>query len=60
MSKRNEHVKEGNGSFFAGDGIEIMRGPYLGEKGHIAVGTDDLDAAMELLKSKGIEWVLFG
>lgn len=32
-----------------------MKTPYLGKKGHIAVGTTDVEKAMEYLKSQGIE-----
>ena len=32
-------VKEGNSSFFAGD-IELMKEPYMGKNGHIAIGTE--------------------
>ena len=49
-------MKNGNSSCFAGDGVEVMKGPYLGEKGHIAIGTADVDAAVEYLQSKGIEF----
>ncbi|MGM9520988.1 MAG: VOC family protein [Oscillospiraceae bacterium] len=49
-------AKPGTSSVFAGKGIEIMKGPYLGKNGHIAVGTNDIMAAMELLKTRGVEF----
>lgn len=49
-------TKEGNSSFFSGKGIEIMKEPYLGEKGHIAIGTEDVDVTMKDMKSKGIKF----
>ena len=45
-------VKEGNSSNFAGSGVEIMKSPYLGKNGHIAVKTNSiLRAAAELAKN---------
>lgn len=46
--------KEGNSSFFADKGIEIMKEPYLGTHGHIAIGVNDMQAAMSELEAKGI------
>ena len=37
-------VKEGNSSFFAGD-IELMKEPYMGKNGHIAIGTPEIGRA---------------
>ena len=45
-------VKEGNSSIFAGD-IEIMKAPYKGKNGHIAIGTPDVAAAKADLESRG-------
>ena len=45
--------KVGNSSIFA-DGIEFVKTPYLGAKGHIAIGTNDVPGAMEYLKSLGV------
>ena len=45
-------VKEGNSSNFAGSGVEVMKSPYLGKNGHIAVKTNSiLRAAAELAKN---------
>lgn len=46
-------VKEGNSSFFAGD-IELMKEPYMGKNGHIAIGTPDVAAAKAELEARGI------
>lgn len=45
-------VKEGNSSFFAGD-IELMKEPYMGKNGHIAIGTPDVAAAKAELEARG-------
>ncbi|NLP16672.1 MAG: bifunctional 4-hydroxy-2-oxoglutarate aldolase/2-dehydro-3-deoxy-phosphogluconate aldolase [Clostridiales bacterium] len=45
--------KVGNGSVFAGTGIEVMNEPYLGEKGHIAIQTNYIDRAIFHLKQQG-------
>ena len=45
-------VKEGNSSNFAGSGVEVMKSPYLGKNGHIAVKTNSIPrAAAELAKN---------
>lgn len=38
-------AKEGNSSVFAGKAVELMKAPYLGKNGHIAIGTPDVAAA---------------
>lgn len=45
--------KHGNKSEFAGSCFECMKAPFLGTKGHIAMGTEDVDAAVEELREKG-------
>lgn len=47
-------VKDGNSSVFAGSGIECMKKPYLGAKGHIAIGTNHLERAINYLETQGI------
>lgn len=42
------------GSFFVGTLFEVMKLQANGAKGHIGIQTDDLEAAMEELKQKGI------
>ena len=46
-------VKVGNSSVFAGSGIEVMKTPYKGKNGHIAIGTPDVSAAKEDLEARG-------
>lgn len=43
----------GNSSIFAGTGIEVMKQPYLGQKGHIAIQTNYIDRAIFHLESQG-------
>jgi 2-dehydro-3-deoxyphosphogluconate aldolase/(4S)-4-hydroxy-2-oxoglutarate aldolase len=44
---------KGNSSVFAGTGIEIMKEPYLGKLGHIAVQTNYIDRAIYHLEKQG-------
>lgn len=46
--------KVGNSSIFAGSGIEIMKTPYLGAHGHIAVATTSVERAMYHLGRQGV------
>lgn len=46
-------VKEGNSSDFASDRIEVMKTPYLGKYGHLAVRTARIDMAVADLEKKG-------
>jgi 2-dehydro-3-deoxyphosphogluconate aldolase/(4S)-4-hydroxy-2-oxoglutarate aldolase len=48
--------KEGNSSVFAGTAVEAMKTPYLGAKGHIAIGTNNVLRAMNYLESQGVEF----
>ncbi len=43
----------GNTSIFAGTGIEVMKTPYLGQKGHIAIQTNYIDRAIFHLEAQG-------
>ncbi len=45
--------KAGNSSVFAGTAIEAMKTPYLGTNGHIAIGTNYADRALNYLESQG-------
>lgn len=45
--------KHGNKSEFAGSIVECMKAPFLGKNGHIALKTEDLEAAVAELKAKG-------
>lgn len=46
--------KPGNSSVFSGTAVECMKTPYLGERGHIAVGTNSVERAMYHLGLHGI------
>lgn len=48
--------KVGNSSVFAGSGIEVMKAPYLGANGHIAVGTNYIERAVYHLEKRGVEF----
>lgn len=41
-------------SIFLDDAFEIMKKPYLGRLGHVAIRTDTIEDAIEYLKSRGI------
>jgi 2-dehydro-3-deoxyphosphogluconate aldolase / (4S)-4-hydroxy-2-oxoglutarate aldolase len=43
----------GNSSIFAGTGIEVMKQPYLGQKGHIAIQTNYIERAIYHLEAQG-------
>lgn len=49
----NLSPRHGNKSEFGGNYFECMKEPFLGTNGHIAMRTDNLDAAVEELKAKG-------
>lgn len=46
-------VRETNGSYFAGDAVEAIKGSYKGTNGHIAVGTENVAVAQAELESRG-------
>ena len=48
------NYKPGNSSIFAGTAVECMKKPYLGAKGHIAIGTNSVDRAIYHLSRQGI------
>lgn len=48
--------RHGQKSEFAGNYFECMKAPFLGTNGHIAMQTDDLEAAVEELKGKGFSF----
>lgn len=48
--------KVGNSSIFAGTGVEVMKSPYLGTNGHIAVRTNYMDRAVNYLEMQGYEF----
>lgn len=49
----NLEPRHGQKSEFGGPYFECMKAPFLGANGHIAMGTPDLEAAVEELKEKG-------
>lgn len=48
--------KEGNSSVFADKYIEVMKAPYLGKNGHIAIRTNYLARAINYLEAQGVEF----
>lgn len=47
-------VTEFPGSFFAGSMAEVIKGPFLGAKGHIGVNTRDIDRAVAYFARCGV------
>jgi len=43
----------GSSSIFAGSGIEVMKSPYLGKNGHIAIQTNYIERAVYHLEARG-------
>ena len=48
--------KVGNSSIFAGSGLEIMKSPYLGANGHIAIATNYIERAIYHLENRGCKF----
>lgn len=48
--------KSGNSSIFAGSAIEVMKAPYLGVHGHIAIGTNYIERAIYHMELQGFEF----
>ncbi|MFI3237428.1 MAG: bifunctional 4-hydroxy-2-oxoglutarate aldolase/2-dehydro-3-deoxy-phosphogluconate aldolase [Lachnospiraceae bacterium] len=48
--------KDGNSSIFAGTAVEVLKTPYLGKNGHIAIKTNSVLRAVNYLESQGIEF----
>lgn len=46
--------KTGVKSIFAGTGIEVMKTPYLGANGHIAIGTNYIERAVYHMERQGV------
>ena len=46
-------VKAGNSSVFAGKYVEVMKTPYLGKNGHIAIGVNSVVRAKAFLERQG-------
>ena len=49
-----EPIGEGPNNIFAGDIIEVMKHSRRGKHGHVALQTEDVEAAMADLAEKGI------
>jgi 2-dehydro-3-deoxyphosphogluconate aldolase/(4S)-4-hydroxy-2-oxoglutarate aldolase len=48
--------KIGTGSIFAGNGLELLKSPFLGTNGHIAIKTNYIDRAIFHLNLRGYEF----
>lgn len=48
--------KVGNSSIFAGTGFEVMKKPYLGANGHVAIQTNYIKRAIYHLEKRGFEF----
>ncbi|MEA4998738.1 MAG: bifunctional 4-hydroxy-2-oxoglutarate aldolase/2-dehydro-3-deoxy-phosphogluconate aldolase [Candidatus Limiplasma sp.] len=46
-------IKDGNSSTFVGSGFELMKKPFRGTHGHIAIGTNDIERAKWHLERRG-------
>jgi 2-dehydro-3-deoxyphosphogluconate aldolase / (4S)-4-hydroxy-2-oxoglutarate aldolase len=47
-------AKEGNSSILMAEAIELLKAPYLGEKGHIAIKCNDVERAVARFRAMGI------
>jgi len=50
----NLPFNDGEGSVFVGKEFELLKRPFLGNHGHIAVGTNFIGRAMAFLRSQGV------
>lgn len=50
-------VRDGNSSVFAGRYVEVMKAPYLGKNGHIAIGTASVVRAQAFLERQGFRFL---
>jgi 2-dehydro-3-deoxyphosphogluconate aldolase/(4S)-4-hydroxy-2-oxoglutarate aldolase len=48
--------KTGSSSVFAGTAVEVMKFPYLGKSGHLAIGTNYIERAIYHLEKSGVEF----
>lgn len=46
-------ISEAAGSFFVGDMLEVMKYPFIGAHGHIAIQTNNIDRAMAYFEKSG-------
>lgn len=49
--------KVGNSSIFVGKDFEVMKEPYLGTNGHIAIAVNDIKRAISFFKANGYEFL---
>lgn len=49
-------LKDGHSSAFAGSGVEFMKPPFRGQRGHIAIGVNSVDRAVYHLQQQGVEF----
>lgn len=47
-------LNENPNSIFAATSIEVMKAPFLGKQGHIAIATNFVERAIKYLKNKGV------
>lgn len=47
--------KEGSSSIFAASFVEVLKSPFLGRHGHIAIGTNSAARAVSYFKHRGVE-----
>ena len=47
-------TRETDGSVFVNEQFEVMKSPFLGKNGHVAIRTNDPDKAKAYLESRGI------
>ncbi len=50
-------AKEGANSIFSADLVEIMKGSGRGTVGHIAIGVNDCEKAIEFFASRGVHTI---
>ena len=48
--------KDGNSSIFVDTAFEVMKSPYLGKNGHIAIGTNYINRAIAYMEMLGVEF----
>ncbi len=46
-------IREGQANYFVGTGVEIMKTPFLGAHGHVAIGTNSVERAQWHLERRG-------
>jgi len=48
-------TREGSGSIFVSEAIELLKMPFRGEHGHIAIRCNSIERALPYLRAKGID-----